>query len=140
MCGPGTPSPAAETRAEASELAPSSWGSDGAGQGWQCPNCLPNEFVPGEVHANPRSGGAGRAPSTPGGTRTPRSPGNRTRTCAAVSPRPHSPTGRMLMLRKGRLLSRSGPGSSGEGAIAEGQRALGCGGGWQEVGRAWMTS
>lgn len=41
--------------------------------------------------------------------------------------RPHSPTGRMFVLRKGRLHSRSGPGSSGEGTIVEGPRALGTG-------------
>lgn len=34
--------------------------------------------------------------------------------------RPHSPTGRTLMLRKDHRLSRQGPGSSGGGAIVEG--------------------
>ncbi|XP_061040143.1 basic proline-rich protein-like [Eubalaena glacialis] len=51
--------------------------------------------------------------------------GTEPRTASPSTRKPHSPTGRKFVLRKGRMLSRSGPGSSGEGTIAEGPRALG---------------
>ena len=111
-----------------------SQGSDRAGRSrrksWQPPSCLHNKSacaaspVPEEVpflaaHGNPhRSRGAGLTLS-PGGTRTSHLPGE-LRTTSLSGWRLHSPTGTMLVLRKDRLLSRSGPRSSGEGAIAEG--------------------
>ena len=99
-------------------------------ESWQPPSWLPNKSayaaspVPEEVpllaaHGTPhRSKRAGLTLSS-GGTRTSHLLGE-PRTTSLSGWRPHSPTGTMLVLRKDRLLSRSGPGSSGEGAITEG--------------------
>lgn len=53
-------------------------------------------------------------------------------------PRPHSPTGRMLVRRKGRSLPTPGPGSSGRGAVLAGSRALMAAGRAPTTGRSGL--
>lgn len=130
--------PAAERPAKDPGPAQGPQGSDGAGQSWRGSWQPPAVFLGRVCSPSTRRGACPQCwcpllwrstlgPLSPGGTRVSRSLGTEHRTASPPARGPHSPTGRLLVLRKGRPLSRPGHGSSGEGAIVEGAGAPGRG-------------